>query len=110
FAGGNDGSPRALGRELPPLPAKAAARQPPDPPRRARAGAPPPPPGRPAPAHRRRRWRGRIVAFTALVLVGAAVTLAFALFEPFKGEGSGRVRVTVPNGATARDIGELLEQ
>jgi uncharacterized YceG family protein len=42
--------------------------------------------------------------------VGAAVTLAFALFEPFKGEGSGRVRVTIPNGATARSIGDLLEQ
>jgi len=55
----------------------------------------------------RAQFRARAAA---LVVVGAAGGTVFALFEPFKGEGSGRVRVTIPNGATARDIGDLLEQ
>jgi uncharacterized YceG family protein len=50
----------------------------------------------------------RLAALLALVLVGAAVTLAVVLFQPFKGSGHGEVRVTIPEGATARTIGDQL--
>jgi UPF0755 protein len=50
----------------------------------------------------------RLAALAALIVVGAAVTLAVAVFQPLKGAGHGQVRVTVPSGATARQIGDLL--
>ena len=57
----------------------------------------------------RPRW-GRILA--ALVVASVtivAVWFAFSLFQPFKGEGEGRVRVVVPEGANLEGIADLLE-
>jgi UPF0755 protein len=50
----------------------------------------------------------RFLAVVALLIVAAAVAFAVALFEPFKGKGHGSVGVTVPSGASARQIGDLL--
>jgi uncharacterized YceG family protein len=46
-------------------------------------------------------------------LVGAIVALLviwflFALFQPFHGDGSGQVQVTVPKGASVSEVGDLL--
>ena len=41
-----------------------------------------------------------VVAGIALVLVLFAGWFLFSLFQPFKGDGDGRVRVTIPTGAT----------
>ncbi len=67
-------------------------------------------PHRPLIVHRRRRAPGGVIA---LVTIGAtlAAALAFALlstFTPFKGEGSGKVAVQVPKGASTKEIGDLL--
>lgn len=48
-------------------------------------------------------------------LVGALVALLvlwflFALFQPFHGDGSGRVQVTIPKGASVSEVGDLLSQ
>ena len=81
-------------------------------PLRDRAGAALPPRlrhprgGGASPPGRRRR---RLVALAA---VGLAVVLLLwflvALFQPFKGDGHGVVAVTIPHGAGAGDIGDLL--
>jgi uncharacterized YceG family protein len=46
-------------------------------------------------------------------LVGAIVAVLvlwflFALFQPFHGDGSGQVQVTVPKGASVSEVGDLL--
>jgi uncharacterized YceG family protein len=46
-------------------------------------------------------------------LIGAIVAVLvlwflFALFQPFHGDGSGRVQVTVPKGASVSEVGDLL--
>jgi UPF0755 protein len=46
-------------------------------------------------------------------LVGAIVAVLvfwflFALFQPFHGDGSGQVRVTIPKGASVSEVGDLL--
>ncbi len=56
----------------------------------------------------RRRWLRRIGAILALALAVAACAFAFLLFQPRHGSGSGAVVVTVPAGATAGEIGDLL--
>ena len=67
-------------------------------------------PHRPVTVKRRRRRPGRWLllgaplAFLA-VIVGYA---AWMTFTPTKGEGSGAVRVVVPQGASTREIGDLL--
>jgi len=48
-------------------------------------------------------------------LVGALVALLvlwflFALFQPFHGDGSGRVQVTIPKGASVSEVGDLLSK
>jgi uncharacterized YceG family protein len=43
------------------------------------------------------------------VLVGIAVVwFLWSLFQPFHGDGSGRVAVTVPKGASVSEVGDLL--
>jgi UPF0755 protein len=56
------------------------------------------------------RW-GRVAALVivALVVVGVA-WFALRLFQPFKGEGAGKVRVVIPQGASLGDIADLLEK
>ena len=45
------------------------------------------------------------------VLVGLAVLwFLFALFQPFHGDGSGRVAVTIPKGASVSEVGDLLDE
>ena len=55
-------------------------------------------------------WRRRIFALIVVALGAAAVWFGFALFEPFKGDGEGKVVVEVPKGATAGEIADLLEE
>jgi len=67
-----------------------------------------PPPRRPTRAPRTRHWGRRIVALLALVAIGVALYAINATFQPFHGDGSGSVRVRVPDGADAGQIGDLL--
>jgi UPF0755 protein len=65
-----------------------------------------------APAAERRRphW-GRLVALGALMLVVFGIAyVALNLFQPFKGEGTGQVRVVVPAGSSLGDIADLLQE
>ncbi|HEX3278391.1 MAG TPA: endolytic transglycosylase MltG [Thermoleophilaceae bacterium] len=76
-----------------------------------RLTAPPPPPSLDGAGPRRRapRW-GRIVALGAVVLVlGGVAWFLVSLFQPFKGDGEGTVRVAIPQGASLGEIGDLLE-
>lgn len=61
--------------------------------------------GRPAGAGRR---RGRIAATLAIVVVLAIGWFLVSLFQPLTGSGSGRVVVSIPAGAGAGQIGDLL--
>ena len=48
-----------------------------------------------------------------LLLIGAAVLFIIfliALFQPFKGEGSGTVIVNIPEGASAGEVGDILDE
>jgi UPF0755 protein len=56
------------------------------------------------------RW-GRLVALAAVavVVVGLGWFL-ISLFQPFKGDGDGSVRVTIPQGASLGEIADLLER
>jgi uncharacterized YceG family protein len=72
---------------------------------------PPPPrakPRRPAGAPRG-RGRRRILAVLALALIGGALWLINATFQPFHDDPTGAVRVTVPTGSDAGRIGQILE-
>jgi uncharacterized YceG family protein len=57
------------------------------------------------PARRRRRPIVRVIPVILLLAIGA---FAYALFEPFKGDGHGVVVVDIPKGAGASQIGSLL--
>lgn len=77
---------------------------------------PPPPPIAPRhgarhsqqPRHGRRITGPRIAALVALVLAAALVWFLISLFQPFTGEGSGRVIVTIPKGSSSSKIGSIL--
>jgi UPF0755 protein len=50
-----------------------------------------------------------------LLIVAIAVALVFAwflwsLFQPFHGDGSGRVAVTIPKGASVSEVADLLDE
>lgn len=77
-----------------------------------RGGGPrrPPRSGGPGGSGREQVFRRRRVA--ALVVGGVLLVglwLLLSLFQPFKGEGDGRVAVTIPSGAGIAEIGDLLE-
>ncbi len=83
----------------------------PTPPRR--TASPRRPARRPPPPRRSRPsgggyWRRRVLALVALLLIPAALYLINATFQPLHGEGSGSVRVAVPEGADAGAIGDVL--
>jgi uncharacterized YceG family protein len=66
-------------------------------------------PGRGDPPRRRgaiRRHPLRVVAAIAALVV---LWFLFALFQPFHGDGSGRVVVTIPKGAGVSEVGDLLD-
>jgi len=62
-------------------------------------------PRRPATPH---HWGRRIVALILLAIVGVAAWFLISLFQPFGGSGSGEVTVTIPQGASVSDIGDVL--
>ncbi|HEU4393364.1 MAG TPA: endolytic transglycosylase MltG [Solirubrobacterales bacterium] len=68
-------------------------------------GRPPGPGGRRHPLGALRRHPFRV--FAALAALFLAWFL-FALFQPFHGDGSGRVVVAVPKGASVSEVGDLL--
>ncbi len=57
---------------------------------------------------RARSWPRRIGAGLALLLILLAGWFLVSLYQPFKGDGGDPVRVKVPSGLTAREIGDLL--
>ena len=54
--------------------------------------------------------RRRLALGVVLALLIAALWFAWSLFQPFHGDGSGRVAVTIPRQSGVGDIGSLLEQ
>jgi uncharacterized YceG family protein len=79
------------------------------------AGASPPArkyvtPGVPA-RPRNRRGARRVMPLLLLLVVAALAYLAIQLFQPFgDGDGHGAVAVRIPEGATADEIADLLEE
>jgi peptidoglycan lytic transglycosylase G len=70
-----------------------------------------PPPRRPAPrAPKTRHWGRRIFALLALAVIVFALYAINATFQPFHDDGTGAVRVKIPSGADAGEIGDILEQ
>jgi UPF0755 protein len=104
----------------PPEPPPAPPEPPPAPPAPA---TPPPEPVTPPPAGRSERriawpiarassgavWRRRILALIAVAAGAALVWFLVALFQPFAGDGEGKVVVQVPKGATAGEIADILD-
>jgi uncharacterized YceG family protein len=84
--------------------------------RRERSGAKPPVPPAPprggapgrAPRQGGPHWGRRIGAVLALVLVVVAGWFLWSIYQPGAGDGSGRVVVAVPRGASVGEIGDLL--
>jgi len=74
-------------------------------------GAPPPERRRFGPSGERPRPRvGRLVALGLIVaLILGVAWFANSLFQPFAGDGEGRVRVVIPQGATLGEIAKQLE-
>jgi uncharacterized YceG family protein len=87
--------------EEPPPPPPPAARRPPT--------ARRPAPRRPPRAPRTRHWGRRLFALLALAAIVVALYAINATFQPFHGDGTGSVRVKIPSGADAGQIGDLLE-
>jgi uncharacterized YceG family protein len=73
-----------------------------------RPGRPTLPPTSPKP----RRWFRRLLALVALLVIGGALYLINATFQPLQSENEqeGAVPVKIPDGADAGSIGELLER
>ncbi len=75
-------------------------------------------PGAAAPGHqrltvppkRRRRTRRIVALATIFLFVALVVIFAILLFQPFAGDGAGTVRVRIPPGAGAGEIGDQLAQ
>jgi UPF0755 protein len=114
-AEGPDPRPDAPERDFEPLPTTrrtaVAERQPVSRAARAqrigRPGRPTLPPTSPKP----RRWFRRLLALIALLVIGAALYVINATFQPFQSENAqeGAVPVKIPEGADAGSIGRLLE-
>jgi UPF0755 protein len=85
----------------------AMAARAPQRPRRTPARRPPPPRRRPT---TRTHGRRRLALLLALVLLAGAVYVLNATFQPFHGEGEGAVAVTIPEGANAGRIGDILTE
>ena len=57
---------------------------------------------------RARSLRGRFGALAAFGAVAVALWFLISLFQPFKGDGHGRVVVEIPRGAGATRVGDIL--
>jgi uncharacterized YceG family protein len=92
----------------PPPPRLRPAPERPEEPRRRPAPARPrrrtPPPAAPRSSH----WGRRIGAVIAFAVIAGALYVINGVFQPFHGDPSGAVQVTVPQGADAGEIGDLL--
>lgn len=68
------------------------------------------PPGdvRAGPARSRRSLRSRIAAIVVLLILFAFIAGILMLFQPFGSAEGAQVRVTIPSGAGAREIGDQL--
>ena len=92
---------------------EAPLAEPPQPP------PPPPPPaisgnGRPREPHRRPAFLKALGRhpFLIVAVIAALFVLYFlnALFQPFHGDGEGRVAVTIPKGSSVSEVGDLLAE
>jgi UPF0755 protein len=54
------------------------------------------------------RWGRRVVALLALAAIVLAAWFLLSIYQPGKGEGSGRVVVRIASGATVGEIGDQL--
>jgi UPF0755 protein len=60
---------------------------------------------------RGRRGPGRLIALGVLLAIVLAIAwFANSLFQPFKGDGGERVRVTIPRGSSLSQIADILER
>jgi UPF0755 protein len=91
-----------------PIRAVTAVEERPPPPRRVPATRRPL--RRPAQPPRRGSWGRRIGAVVALAAIGVALYLINATFQPFHGDGTGSVRVQIPENSDAGAIGDLLAE
>jgi UPF0755 protein len=57
-----------------------------------------------------RHWGRRIIAVLALAAIVVALYAINATFQPFHGDGTGSVRVKIPQGADAGRIGDILAE
>ncbi len=78
--------------------------------RATRTVAPPAPAPRPRGLPRGRRGARRALLVALLAVIAGAVWFAAALFQPFAGDGGGRVEVVIPRGAGASQIGDILAE
>jgi UPF0755 protein len=83
------------------------AQPPPPPPRRVPTGRRPVP--RRPPRQHSRHWGRRILAVLALAAIGFALYAINSTFQPFRGDSTGAVKVKIPSGADAGQIGDILE-
>ena len=118
--------PQPPTRPSAPRPAPTPPVDPPPPPPPAEPPAPPPPPrtfeqtfwdddddaGEPQPRRQKaRRAGGRSLALLLLLIPLALVAwVLVSLFQPFHGEGSGEVRVAIPEGASVGEVGDVLDE
>ena len=77
--------------------------------RRKREEAPQPPRDLQTTRKTRFSWKSGAVVAAALIALVAA-WFAWSLFQPFKGDGEGSVRVSIPTGASVTEIGDILEE
>jgi UPF0755 protein len=68
------------------------------------------PPARPPAPRRPRRPLRALALLLPIALAAVAIWFLASLFQPFHGGGSGSVSVRIPQGATAGQVGDLLEQ
>jgi UPF0755 protein len=71
---------------------------------------PPPTEVQPAAAPSAAIWRRRTAAIAVLAVAALLLWLVFAFFQPLGDDGDGRVVVTIPKGASASQVGEILER
>jgi UPF0755 protein len=54
--------------------------------------------------------RRRIAAIVVLVVAAIILWIVLAVLQPFGGDGDGKVVVKIPKGATAAEVGDILER